>query len=64
MTEYQKTNPLQLFSDSDAELLLVRQELRDVRNPGESLLLDAASGEGVAAARAGDPSFQVGSNPR
>jgi len=59
LTNTERLRPSQEYGESDAELVRIRQEMRDVKGRRDDSLEEAASGEPADSARAGDPSFQV-----
>ena len=58
-THTERFRPSEGYGESDAELVRIRQEMRDVKARGDDSLPETASGEAADSARAGDPSFQV-----
>jgi len=55
---------LQGYSESDAYLVRMRQEIRDAMMRHHNPSSDAQAEAGLEAARAGDPSFQDNSRSR
>jgi len=62
LTKPEKLCLSQAYADSDAELVRMRQELRDGSGRRDDSLQETASAEPADPARAGDPSFQVQSS--
>jgi len=59
LTNSEKLDPSQVYGESDAELVRIRQEMREVKGRRDDSLQETANGEAADSARAGDPSFQV-----
>jgi len=59
LTNTETLRPSQAYGESDAGLVRIRQEMRDVKGRGGGSLHETASGEAADSARTGDPSFQV-----